>query len=129
MADGPDRPSRRPSRRPDDPLRPTPGGLTLERAGEEAGPREAVWQGKRVAYSHRWVEVDGHVYFPEEDVEEGFLRETGTTFEHDRLGTVRWYDLKVDGDVLEEAAWAVVDPARGAEDLVGCIGFGEHLVR
>lgn len=68
-------------------------------------------------------------YFPPEDVSDEYLErqpERGTLCEW--KGRAHYYDLVVDGERIERAAWGYDDPTDRFEALTGAIAFYAHEI-
>ena len=63
-------------------------------------------------------------YFPPEDVDFDFLREhPGASSLCEWKGQASYYDLVVDGEVVERAAWRYPDPTEAFAELAGAVAF------
>ena len=86
---------------------------------------KAMWNDAIVAQSDDVLLVEFAVYFPFDSVTAGSIRqstETPTTYCHWK-GVAQYYDIIVNGEVNEGAAWVYHQPYKGAEDLAGKIAF------
>lgn len=83
----------------------------------------AWWNNEVVAESDDAIEADGTRFFPREDVREGVLRESQTRTTLPGKGGVRYWHVIAGGRLNADAAWEVVDPEPGGEELVGRIAF------
>ena len=85
----------------------------------------AKWNGVVVADSDDIEHVEGNAYFPVSAINMAALRENpgyGTTFCHWK-GHADYYDVVVDDEVLEAAAWRYNDPYGQAENIRGHVAF------
>lgn len=62
-------------------------------------------------------------YFPQEDVRLEFLEETGRTAKFPILGKASLLTVRVGNRAAENAAWLIIEPSAGAEELEGYIAF------
>ena len=86
---------------------------------------KAVWNGATLAEADSVVHVEGNAYFPKASVNWEYLCENdgfGTTFCHWK-GFAGYYDVVVDGDVLEGAAWRYDMPYAQARLIADHIAF------
>ena len=77
----------------------------------DAGMTQAIWNGTTIADSDDVLLVEFAVYFPVASVAPGVLRDSATaqTYCHWK-GEASYYDVVVDGEVNEGAAWGYRDP-------------------
>jgi uncharacterized protein (DUF427 family) len=85
---------------------------------------KAVWNGVTIAESDDVLLVEFAVYFPFDSLAPGAVRESiaPSTYCHWK-GVAKYYDVIVDGDVNEGAAWAYDEPYEGAAGVAGRIAF------
>lgn len=86
---------------------------------------KAVWNGVTLAESDTVAHVEGNAYFPVAAVNWTYLRENGDfgkTFCHWK-GFSDYFDVVVDGDVLEAAAWRYQEPYPQAGLIADHIAF------
>ncbi len=62
-------------------------------------------------------------YFGREDVRTDLLRPNDHRTRSRILGEARWFDLRSNGEVAENAAWSFEEPAPGAEAVTGLLAF------
>ena len=83
----------------------------------------AVWNGEIIAESNRTEVVEGNHYFPIEDVKREFL----TSSDHNTTcawkGTAQYYNVVVDGQQNQDAAWYYADPKPAANAISGKVAF------
>lgn len=84
---------------------------------------KAIWKGTVVAESDDTIVVEGNHYFPRDAVRGDLLRETSRHSECPWKGTADYYDLVVDGDVNEGAAWSYPAPKEAAKHIAGRVAF------
>ena len=86
---------------------------------------KALWNGAVIAQAGlddvRMVE--GNVYFPPENVDHTYLRESRTNTVCGWKGTASYYDLVVDGETNRDAAWYYPSPKAAAEEIAGYVAF------
>jgi len=83
----------------------------------------AVWKGTVLAESDDFEVVEGNVYFPPSAVRrEHFEPSSHTTF-CGWKGTASYYDVVVDGERLESAAWYYAEPKKAAKKITDHVAF------
>jgi uncharacterized protein (DUF427 family) len=83
----------------------------------------ATWNGAVLAESDRTVEVEGNQYFPIEAVRREFLRDSSTHTTCPWKGVASYYDVVVDGQVNQDAAWYYPTPKEAARQIAGHVAF------
>lgn len=91
----------------------------------------AIWNGKVVAESDRFEEVEGNVYFPPDALKREFLIDSDHTSVCPWKGTAGYYTLVVDGKTNPNAAWVYRDPKPAAAKIKDHVAFwrGVEVVR
>lgn len=84
---------------------------------------KAIWNGKTIAKSDQTIQVEGNEYFPPGSVRDEFLKESNTTSQCPWKGTAHYYDLVVDGETNEDAAWHYPQPSEAAIKIKDHIAF------
>ena len=84
---------------------------------------KAIWNNQVIAESDDTVYVEGNYYFPMTAVREAFLENSDTTSFCPWKGTASYYNLVVDGDQNENAAWYYGEPKEAAKKIAGRIAF------
>ena len=87
----------------------------------------AIWKGEVIAESKEFEQVEGHVYFPRDAVKESFLRPNDHHTEDMMKGEASFFDLVVDGEIQENAAWCYDDPEPSAENIRGHVAFADGI--
>lgn len=82
---------------------------------------KAVWNGEVIAEAddEEIIEIEGNSYFPPDSVNKELLTETDAHTECPWKGTASYYDITVDGETNEQAAWYYPQPKEGSEARVG----------
>ncbi|MEN1681694.1 MAG: DUF427 domain-containing protein [Planctomycetota bacterium] len=83
----------------------------------------AKWNGTVIAESGATVVVEGNHYFPAESLKSEFFRDNPTTSVCGWKGTANYYDVVVDGQVNEGAAWVYREPKPEAASIKGHVAF------
>ena len=84
---------------------------------------KAVWNDAVIAESDRTVVVEGNHYFPRDSVVDELVQESSATTVCGWKGTASYYDLVVDGQTNEQAAWYYADPKPEAANIKGLVAF------
>ncbi len=91
--------------------------------GQTGGPVQAVWNGTVIAESDRTVVVEGNHYFPPEDVESRYLEPSTHQTVCPWKGTASYYDVVVDGERNQAAAWYYPSPKSAAAQIKDHVAF------
>jgi uncharacterized protein (DUF427 family) len=84
---------------------------------------KATWNSAVLADSEQTEIVDGNHYFPIDSLNSEFFRESDAHTVCGWKGTASYYDVVVDGQVNEQAAWYYPDPKEAAANLKGYVAF------
>ncbi|MEO6570602.1 MAG: DUF427 domain-containing protein [Ilumatobacteraceae bacterium] len=83
----------------------------------------ARWNNTVIARSDDTVVVEGNHYFPLASVAEGMLEPIDRTSVCPWKGTASYYDVVVDGQRNDGAAWYYPEPKDAAAEIGGRIAF------
>jgi len=83
----------------------------------------AIWNGKVLAESERYENIEGDVYFPPQSVRREYLRESRTRTVCPWKGVAHYYSLEVDGKSNPDAAWYYPEPKPAASNIRDHIAF------
>ena len=84
---------------------------------------KAIWSGQVVAESNRCEIVEGNQYFPPDAVKRELLKDSATHTTCGWKGIASYYDVVVDGQVNQDAAWYYPAPKPAAENIAGHVAF------
>jgi uncharacterized protein (DUF427 family) len=84
---------------------------------------KATWKGKLLAESDRCEIVEGNHYFPPDAVKREHLRPSDHHTVCGWKGTASYYDVVVDGEVNEDAAWYYAEPKDAARNIKDYVAF------
>ena len=84
---------------------------------------KAIWKGAVIAESDDTVVVEGNHYFPADSLNEEFFRDSDVKTDCVWKGEASYYDVQVDDDVADYAAWYYPDPKPAAEDIKHRVAF------
>ena len=88
----------------------------------------ATWNGTLLAESGDTVVVEGNHYFPPSAVDDGVLQPSDRHTTCPWKGTASYYDVVVDGQVNEGAAWYYPEPKDAAKEIAGRVAFWKGVV-
>jgi uncharacterized protein (DUF427 family) len=80
---------------------------------------KAIWNGTVIADSEQTVEIEGNQYFPPESIKEEYLEKSDHHSFCNWKGDCSYYDVVVDGNRNENAAWYYPQPMTGSIPKVG----------
>ncbi len=84
---------------------------------------KAVWNGKVVAESDDTVMVEGNHYFPADSVKQEYLQASSTHTTCPWKGQASYYNVVVDGNVNQDAAWYYPQPKDAAKQIRDHVAF------
>ena len=84
---------------------------------------KAIWNGAVLAESNKTEVVEGNQYFPPDSINCDYFRESETTSVCGWKGTANYYNIEVDGQTNEDAAWYYPSPKPEAANIAGYIAF------
>jgi uncharacterized protein (DUF427 family) len=84
---------------------------------------KAIWNNAVLAESDDTVVVEGNHYFPPDSLKREYFRESDAHTVCGWKGTASYYDVVVDGQVNEQAAWYYPDPKSAAANIKGRVAF------
>lgn len=84
---------------------------------------KAIWNNTVLAESDQTEVVDGNHYFPPGAIKSEYVRASDAQTVCGWKGTASYYDVVVDGNVNEQAAWYYPDPKAEAANIKGYVAF------
>jgi uncharacterized protein (DUF427 family) len=96
--------------------------LRLARKVEEA-VMKALWKSTVLAESDETIVVEGNHYFPPDSVVMNHLQPSAKRTTCPWKGVASYYDVEVDGERLEAAAWVYPEPKPAARQISGYVAF------
>ena len=85
--------------------------------------KKAVWNEKVIAESDQTKVIEGNHYFPPESVHQEYLQETDYHTTCPWKGKASYYNVVIDGEVNQNAAWYYPEPNKAASENKGYIAF------
>jgi uncharacterized protein (DUF427 family) len=83
----------------------------------------AIWNGVVLAESDDTVVVEGNHYFPPESIDRQYFTPSDRCTNCPWKGEAAYYNVEVDGEVNEDAAWYYGEPKSAAEQIKDRIAF------
>ena len=84
---------------------------------------KAVWKDKTLAQSTDTVVVEGNHYFPKSSLSTEYFEPSNHTTHCAWKGEASYYNIIVDGDRNENAAWYYPDPSEKALQIKDRVAF------
>ncbi|MBI2121887.1 MAG: DUF427 domain-containing protein [Candidatus Sungbacteria bacterium] len=82
-----------------------------------------TWRNKTIAESNNTIIVENNHYFPPESVKMEYLQKSGRTYKCHWKGVADYYNVVVDGEINEDAAWVYPEPTEAAKQIKGRFAF------
>jgi uncharacterized protein (DUF427 family) len=83
----------------------------------------AIWNGVVLAESVNCEVVEGNQYFPSDAIKQEYFQPSNTHTVCGWKGTASYYDIVVEGQVNQDAAWYYPEPKEAAKNIKGYIAF------
>jgi uncharacterized protein (DUF427 family) len=83
----------------------------------------ATWNGTVLAESDETIVVEGNHYFPPDSIDEARFEQSDKSSVCPWKGTAAYYDVVVDGERNEGAAWYYPDPKDAAAEIKDHVAF------
>lgn len=84
---------------------------------------KAVYNGVVLAESDNYEVVEGNIYFPPESINRDHFQESTLTTVCPWKGTASYYDLVVNGETVQNAAWYYPVPKSAASNILNHVAF------
>ena len=84
---------------------------------------KAIWKNVVLADSNDTIVVEGNHYFPPETVHKGYLQESTTHTTCPWKGQASYYNIVVNGEQNQDAAWYYPDPKVAANNIQNYVAF------
>lgn len=84
---------------------------------------KAIWNGATLIESDDTAFVEGNHYFPIDKIKTAYFKPSATTTVCPWKGVANYFDIVVDGQTNNDAAWTYHMPKPGAEAVSGRIAF------
>lgn len=84
---------------------------------------KAIWNGTVLAESDRTEVVERNHYFPPESLNKQYFKESSTHTSCPWKGVASYYNVEVDGQVNQDAAWYYPTAKEKAKNIEGYVAF------
>ena len=84
---------------------------------------KATWNGVTLADSDETVVVEGNHYFPPDSLNREYFAESDRRSVCPWKGMASYYDVTVNGEVNQAAAWYYAEPSTAAQQIEGHVAF------
>ncbi len=84
---------------------------------------KAIWNEQIIAESDKTINIENNQYFPLSDVNMKFLQKAETHTSCPWKGEASYYNIVVDGEINNDAAWYYADPKPMAKGIKNFIAF------
>jgi uncharacterized protein (DUF427 family) len=84
---------------------------------------KAIWNGAVLAQSADTVVVEGNHYFPPESINKEYFNESNTQTTCPWKGRASYFNVEVDGQSNQDAAWYYPEPSDLAKAIKGHVAF------
>jgi uncharacterized protein (DUF427 family) len=85
--------------------------------------KKAIWNGAVLAESDETINIEGNHYFPKTSINQEFFEENQTHTVCPWKGTASYYDVVVEGQRNQDAAWYYPETSELAKNIKGYIAF------
>ncbi|NJM23278.1 MAG: DUF427 domain-containing protein [Richelia sp. RM2_1_2] len=84
---------------------------------------KAIWNGAVIAESDETIVVEGNHYFPADSINKQYFKESDKHTVCPWKGTANYYDIEVDGEINQDAAWYYPTAKEKAKQIEGYVAF------
>lgn len=84
---------------------------------------KAIWKDTVIAETQNFEIVEGNYYLPPDSVNDEYFKESEKHFTCPWKGEASYYDIVVDDQINEEAAWYYPNPKPAAEKIKNYVAF------
>lgn len=84
---------------------------------------KAIWNGAKLAESDKTIVIEGNHYFPPDSINMEYFSKSATHTTCPWKGVASYYDVKVNNEVNEDAAWYYPEASELAKGIKGYIAF------
>lgn len=89
---------------------------------------KAIWNGEIIAESDKTVVVEGNHYFPFDSINKEYFLESEIHTGCPWKGKASYYNLQVNGQNNDNAAWYYPDPSRAASEIKDHVAFWKGVI-
>jgi len=84
---------------------------------------KAIWKNTIIAESNDGIVIEGNYYFPADSVKKEYLQPSDHHTTCPWKGFASYYNVVVDGEVNENAAWYYAEPKEAAKEIQNYVAF------
>jgi uncharacterized protein (DUF427 family) len=84
---------------------------------------KAIWKGVTLAESDKTIVVEGNHYFPPDSIEKKYFKESTTHTTCPWKGLASYYNIEIDGNINQDAAWYYPRPKDAAQNIQNYVAF------
>ena len=84
---------------------------------------KAIWNGATLAESDAFELVEGNVYFPASTIKREYFKDSGTHTTCPWKGVASYYNVVVNGQTNQDAAWYYPTPKDAAKQIKDHVAF------
>lgn len=84
---------------------------------------KAIWNGVTLAETDKTVVVEGIHYFPPDSLNREYFAESERRSVCPWKGMASYYDVTVNGELNQAAAWYYAEPSDAAQQIKGHVAF------
>ncbi|MEN7548039.1 DUF427 domain-containing protein [Rapidithrix thailandica] len=84
---------------------------------------KAIWKGHILAESDDTIRIEGNHYFPPSSVQKKFFKQSNTTTVCPWKGIASYYNIEINGESNQDAAWYYPQPKEAANAIKDYIAF------
>ena len=84
---------------------------------------KAIWNDAVLAESEDTILVEGNHYFPPDSLNKGFFKDNQLHTVCSWKGVASYFDVEVDGEINQGAAWYYPEPSEAAANIKNYVGF------
>ncbi|MCJ1308777.1 hypothetical protein MMC25_002432 [Agyrium rufum] len=89
----------------------------------------ATINGRVIADATHWEVVEGNIYFPLQSIDQSILSPSNTSSTCPWKGRASYYNLNINGQTINDAAWYYPEPSDAASNLRGTVAFYGNKVQ
>lgn len=87
----------------------------------------AIWNGQLLGESKDTIVIEGNHYFPVDSINKEFFQDSETHTVCPWKGKASYYDVNVNGELNENAAWYYPSASQLAKGIEGWVAFGKGV--
>lgn len=90
---------------------------------------KATFNGVVLAESNKGKVVEGNYYFPSDSINREYFTDSKNHTTCPWKGQASYYNIEVDGQVLQDAAWYYPAPKTAAKEIENSVAFSKRSVQ